>query len=361
MRIAIDIKSLRSGNAGIARYLRELISQLQKQDSQNEYLLFSPSAVDLSLVNPLWSIVITNSSLPGVAWQQFQLPKFITKSECDIFWGPEGTSPIFLDKKVAVVSTIHDLTFKRLPQTMSFSNKLILSLLTKATLIRSNSIIAISKFITNELSIFYKEIVSGKVTTIYNGHPDIDISDLPKTVKREPFFLFAGSQEPRKNLIKLIDSFEILKEKYNLTPELIIVGPKGWKNRDLFKAYEKSSVKSQIKFEGFVTEERLQQLYRACSAVIFPSLYEGFGLPVVESLLYKTPLLTSQGSVMEEIAGENGLYFNPKSADSIAERVNRFISDGFCFNEKLREETLRNCSWKKGASELISIFEKVSK
>lgn len=363
MRIGIDIKCLRYNNAGIGRYLRSLLSALQDIDSQNEYFLFTPSESSFKPRNINFEVVVCKSKIkqPGIFWQQNTLPSFIRKKEIDVFWGPEQTLPNIGLGSTAKVLTVHDFVYKRFPETMVKSVLWINKFIGPHSIKNADIICPVSEFTQKELFHFFPKTSKEKVSVVHNGVGPCK----PKEAgtQRGENLLFVGSMEPRKNLENLLQALEILHDE-GIDVPLTITGPSGWKNASICKRLEKSPVAGNISYTGFVTEDALDKLYDTCAAVVFPSFYEGFGLPVLEALSHRAAVLTSQGSVMEEIAGNFATYFDAHSPASIANSIKTFYQEKEArykemeANETRLQELLGHYSWIDAARALLKQFER---
>ena len=165
------------------------------------------------------------------------------------------------------------------------------------------------------------------------------------------------NQEPRKNLIGLIKALEIVNLR-SRSIELHLVGPAGWKNKELKKRIEKSPIRNNIKIMGYVTEQELKQEYLSCKALIYPSFYGGFGLPALEALELDCLILTSGNTVMEDIAEDCAIFFDTLRAEDIANKIEQIYSSDFDRQAYLvnRKKVLDKYSWNKSAQKLLSLF-----
>jgi glycosyltransferase involved in cell wall biosynthesis len=358
MRIGIDIKALSNNSTGIARYLRELLDCLQHIDHKNEFFLFECRASGYKIINPLWKKISIPFFLPGILWQQFILPLLLKKHKVTVFWAPEQICPVLFMKNIKIITTVHDCVALHFPKTSQWSVKIINSILFKKSIKKSFRIITVSNFIKNDLSANYSKIItSGKVFAIPNGKPSWNLPDDYNEKNRREFLLFVGNTEPRKNLINLIKALEILFSK-GFTIPLVIIGPPGWKNKNFLRYCSHSPAGEHIYFVGYCTDPDLKKNYLTCKAFIYPSLYEGFGLPVLEALSLDSIVLTSRGTVMEEITGKAALYFNPQDPSDIARVIEEIYSNRFKRADILqyKDLVLNQYSWESSAKDLLKIL-----
>lgn len=388
MRIGIDIKCLRTNNSGIGRYTRNLMNALQKVDSSNEYVLFSPSPVDYQITNPKWSAVVVPTKLPGILWQQLVLPKALKREKIDVVWGPEQTIPVCglgcglghcsNHAKISSVLTIHDFVYKRFPETMQKSVLWITRIFGSKSIKSASAIVPVSEFTEGELFHFYPNLNKDKVDVVScavnsaescldcraagiadrtaAGIADRTAAGIAQSRKKQ--LLFVGSLEPRKNLPNLIYALEILQKKGVVVP-LVLTGPKGWKNKTFKDLIATTNVAESICHKGYVSDEELRALYKESAAVVFPSVYEGFGLPALEALSFGTPVLTSKGTVMASALGDCGLYFDAADPQSMAQVIEKFWNAGYEVPESSRRTLLARYTWENSASKLIEVFQKV--
>lgn len=358
MRIGIDIKAFKNGTTGIARYLRSIMDELQKLDRDNEYFLFEPRPLDYEPTNPKWRKVLVASRLPGTLWLQFVLPIHLRKHRIDVFWAAEQVCPLLMKGAGRIVTSIYDLAYLHFPESYVWSNLLIQKKTAPRVMRKSDVIVTISDFVRREILRNYGQYCSAsKVVAIPCGAPDWKLPADYDRAQRKDFLFFAGNLEPRKNLINLIKALEILHER-GLDIPLHLAGPPGWKNKALFGEIERSPVRGNIRLLGFLSEEQLKAEYLTCRALVYPSLYEGFGLPVLEALTLDCPVLTSKGTVMEEIAGKCALYFDPLKPEQIAEKIDILHADDSIASryEKEEENSVSDFAWNLTARRLAGVL-----
>ena len=359
MRIGIEIKAFKNNITGVSRYLRETLDTLQKIDFKNDYFLFGCHCSDYPVTNSRWKTVTTPWKLPGIIYQQLYLPFLLKKFAIDILWSPEQICPVFHMKKIRVILTIHDLVHVHFQQTSQWSVTLIHKLFGLASIKTAAVLITVSDFIRIDFLSVYGAIFPGKrVVAISYGKPGWLLPSDYSPEKRRPFLFFAGNSEPRKNLISLVQGLEILFDKGIIVP-LHIAGPGGWKNREFIHYCQKSRVRNQINYIGYCNDDKLIEQYLSCKAFIYPSLYEGFGLPVLEALCCDCLVLTSRATVMQEIAGDCALYFDPHDPKDIARIIESVLLEQFDRKKYLKNKNsvLQKYSWGKSAEGLLTVFE----
>lgn len=363
MRIGIDIKCLRSRITGIERLVLNILNTLQRIDDKNEYILFTPSPVEYKPTHSKWKVAVVPSRLPGILWQQFVLPKALKKEKIDVIWGPEQTIPTFGLGNTASILTIHDFVYRRYPETMRKSVLWINRTFGRRSVVKASKIACVSEFTQTELFHFFPQIDIKKVNVVHSAMGHYITQDSisgANAVPRKKQLLFVGSLEPRKNLAALIHALEILQNR-GISIPLIMTGPSGWRNQTIKDLLKNSCAAPNIHHMGFVSDEQLIHLYQESAAVIFPSVYEGFGLPALEPLSFRTPVLTSKGSVMETLIGECGIYLDPFSAESMADSLEKFWNNGNPLPfptelEQKRIEILKKFTWENSSMGMLKIF-----
>ncbi|MCX7726525.1 MAG: glycosyltransferase family 4 protein [Chitinispirillaceae bacterium] len=358
MRIGVDIKAFKNGRTGISRYLRNLLKRLEKIDKENSYYLFECKASEYIVENPKWKKILISWRLPGILWQQFILPFYLKKFKIDILWAPEQICPVFY--KGIIFTTVHDLVAIKFPETCQTPNRYIQKIFFPLTIKASKFLLPVSEVVAEEIKKYYGNLLNKcNIVVLPNGSPEW-IPEI-RNRERDDFLFFAGNMEPRKNLLNLVEALEILYEKGIKVP-LHIAGPAGWKNKKFFSRLSSSPIMPYVKFLGYISEEKLIEEYKSCRALIYPSLYEGFGLPVLEAMSLGCRIITSKGTVMEEIAKDSARYFNPLDPADIAACIERTISEPLPDEKEFESyrKILSLYSWEKSAFKLYSLFKTFS-
>lgn len=357
MKIGIDIKAFKNGTTGIARYLRSIMDRLQEIDAVNEYFLFECTPSDYTITNKRWKKILLPWRLPGIAWQQFVLPHHLKKHAIDVLWAPEQICPVLY--RGTIFTTVHDLAALRFPESCQKSNYLIQKFLFPATIRRSALLLPVSDYIAREVVATYPKLTdANRTVTVTNGSPAWPREHTLRASSQPPVLFFAGNREPRKNLGRLIDAIEIVHRE-GVAVKLRLAGPAGWKNNELHAKIAASPVRDAITFLGYLTEEDLREQYRTCAAVVYPSVYEGFGLPLLEAFSMGARVITSRGTVMEEIAGAAARYFDPFDSSDIARVIRTVLAetppDAAAFADYRR--VLDTFTWEASARKLLGLFE----
>ena len=347
MKIGIDISQI-VYQTGVSRYTAELVENLLKVDTQNQYVLFAGSIRQRAIIRlfvaklPRRVKLILTPFSPKIAdliFNRFNFPMNRFMGNIDIFHASNWTIP---NLNCPLVTTIHDLTFLKYPREhlpyYIAAHKCHLNRAKK----RAAAIISVSRATKRDL--IDQGLPEAKIQVIYEAAGS---QFKPISVKRRPFILSVGTIEPRKNIRRLIQAYQQLKLP-NL--ELLIAGKFGWGEPD--------RPIPGVKLLGFVPDEELATLYSQARVFVYPSLYEGFGLPVVEALSCGCPVVTSNVSSLPEVGGQAAVYVDPLSVTSISQGIATAIEKSASLS-RLGLIQAKQFSWAKTASETLKIYEKV--
>lgn len=365
MRLGIDVSILSKGTNGIARVCLEVIEELKKTDI--EIVLFSSSKIQCcdQFRN---SIEIIEANLKSFVlkflWTHLRLPYLLKKNRITFFWGPAHKLPLFQNKDILYAVTIHDMVWKKFPKTMNKLGLLQERLLTNIVLNKADLIISVSETTKKDIINFNPDLEE-KIHTVPNG---INTSKFIKlkfnkglsSDIKKPYILFVGTIEPRKNIARLIESFsdmpEYIKEKY----DLVICGKPGWGGISIDKLAKDHEVERSIKQIGPVDHNDLMALYSNAFCGILPSLYEGFGLTVLEFQTYGVPILVSNAGAIPEVAGEGALYFDPYNISEITSQMERLLTD-----KNLRKDlsdlgtlNIQRFNWEITSNTILALFKR---
>jgi glycosyltransferase involved in cell wall biosynthesis len=355
MKIGIDISCLVNPLTGIGRYTLNLVKELSKKEGP-ELFLYSHSKIPANIVQELKNCSLkvydhSGNKILKFIKSHFFLPHLLKKDNVYIFWGPSHKIPFFMSKKIPSIVTIHDLVYKRYPETMAFKTRFLSHIDIPHSIKKSTHILTVSLNIKEEILTEFN-IASDKISVIYNGINSSNHIPLKKQDIPENYILFVGTLEPRKNLKRLIEAYARLSYDLKYKYPLLIAGGRGWGDMALSDLIQNLNLKDHIHLLGYVDDETLESLYAHCSFLAYPSLYEGFGLPIIEAAKYGKRVLTSNTSSMPEVAGDYGVYVDPLSVDSIYEGLKQLMHD------HTQKEPLQKFTWEKSANDLIKVFER---
>ena len=367
-RIGIDYTSAVRQGAGIGRYTRGLVKALAELDRANRYVLFSagrPADGSWPSNFCLRHLPLTDRHL-AIIWQRLRLPlpvELIT-GRVDIFHSPDFVLPPVLGART--VLTVHDLSFMRFPECSSAPLLAYLMNAVPRSVARADVILADSCSTLEDL-VELLGVERERVTVVYAGvekrfRPQREEMVLAEVRQRygisRPFVLGLGTLQPRKNFSRLIRAYALLRERHNVPHQLVIGGGRGWLYDEIDNTIRSLKLKGDVLLIGFVEDRDLPALYTAADVFAFPSLYEGFGLPVLESMGCGTPVVTSCVASLPEVAGNAALLIQPEDEEALADALWRLISD-----QELRQtlqqrgfQQVKRFTWERAASKLLQVY-----
>lgn len=331
MNIGIDARPLVEHKTGIGYYLSSLLANILQKDKDNQYYLFSDRKIyfDKEEFSNVTFIEDTeNRILKKTPWYVFKLPRLLSQYRINIFWGTQHVLPGSVDKNIKTMLTMHDLVSYELPETMNTYNRIINKLLIPSSINKADVIIAVSHS-TKEgiLKYFGRKIDAARVKVIYEDGKYIPVStEQERTyfqnnseIKAGSYLLYLGTLEPRKNIETLIKAFEILREKRDI--RLVLCGKIGWKAEAINNAIVKSKYNKDITYLSYVSDMDKYILMKNCFTFVFPSLYEGFGLPVVEAMKQGAVVVVSDNSSLRELVDLDELKFDTLNERELSEKL----------------------------------------
>jgi glycosyltransferase involved in cell wall biosynthesis len=361
MRIAVDARPLSGPQTGIARYTLNLLRHMIPMGHQ--WFLYSdkPLQVDLGELVEDCSVQVRcgdvrPKSAGSVVASQWQFSRWATQDVVDLFWSPRHHLPLLLSRDIARVVTIHDLVWRRFPETMMWQNLLVERALMAPSIAHADRVICVSRFTASEVSRYYPSAL-GKCDVIHEA-PSLTTPGADTAITEGSYLLFVGTLEPRKNLARLLRAYARLVQ-HEVVPELVIAGGEGWGDTGLAALVRKLELEGRVRLTGFVDDAELQDLYRGACALLMPSLYEGFGLPALEAMSFGIPVIASSTSSLPEVVGDGGILVNPYSESEIAAAILRLVEDPALRSElslKARQRS-RIFSWDRAARQTLELLE----
>lgn len=373
-KVAIDCRLIGKEISGIAKYLLMILKGLQqKKDHSFEICLIASSeGHERSQITVLLGDVpfniITVKTKPFTVKEQFLLPDVLKNNKIDIFYSPYFCIPFVCDAKT--ITTFHDLIPILYPQYVSGTKKgkynKLFRLANYLAVKRSAHIVVVSETTRNDFFKHYGLEYDSKVSVVYEGVETFPVRDVAVSKKvhvfseKKPFILYVGRQDPYKNISNLLRAFQKVREKiYGVN--LVIAGKKDPRFfPGLFEEARRLKLSNSISFTGYVNEAELELLYSHASALVNPSLYEGFGLTPLEGFLRGCPAIVSKIPINEEILDTSALYINPSDPGDIAEKITVFLKNEVERNSYIQrgKERIQGFTCIKAAEHLLEVFEK---
>jgi glycosyltransferase involved in cell wall biosynthesis len=369
MRIAIDARKIR--DYGIGTYVRNLLRQLGRQDQAHEYVVLCREQ-DWDAVEecgPLFRLVVEGAGTYSVT-EQFALPIDLRRESVDLFHAPHYVLPPLTPCRSVV--TIHDCIHLRFPQYLpnrigyAYARAQMWMATHKAA-----RVMTVSEASKRDILRYFR-VPESRIDVIYNAiderfWQEPSAEDIERVRERyrltAPFVLYAGNIKPHKNLERLIEAFNLLRqERPDLKDvELLIIGDEISKYATLRRAVHRYKLHKHVRFFGFVPDQTLAALYRLARAFVFPSLYEGFGLPPLEAMASGTPVITSNVSSLPEVVGDAALMIDPYEPAAIADAMRQVLTDPV-LHADLRVRGLaraREFSWERSIRRVREIYDEV--
>lgn len=376
MKIGIDIRNIGKQKTGSEVVVTELTKKLLELDEDNRYLLLTDTEdkriidkirENLNLNGKSNFEIVSLKAWNKFIWAAWAMPRFMRKNKLDVFH-TEYILPFFIPKETKVVVHIHDVSFKVYRKMIKKIDLFFLDLLIPLSIKRADKIVAVSEFTKEEIIKYYKvspdkiEIVFNSINLSERKSDEIIYDEIRKKYNLpENFILYIGTLQPRKNIPILIEAFGKIRKEL---PEfkLIIAGNKKAHNFDfkIDESIKKSELKEgdDIVFTGFIEVADKTIVYKMAKVFVYPSFYEGFGIPVLEAMSQGVPVLISDIGPHREVAGEAGSYFKPQDVDILADKLYNICVDKNK-NKGLIELGLSRVSlfsWEKSAQKMLEIF-----
>ncbi len=408
MKIAINCADLDNKRIdGTRVYIKNLLFWLGKISPSDQFLLYHRKDFN-PLLKPKFYENYIERKIPYKAWwTQTRLAYELLQDKPDVLWMPIQQMPYLIKKKIKTTVTIHDLAFKIFPEHFPRSDRFKLNLFTDFAVENSTKIIAVSQSTKKDILKFYPKIKPEKIEVIYHGIGKSQSSNLKaqnhnselkifttnyKLPARNAahsvaggqttnYILYLGAIQPRKNLITLVKAFEAIKvrenqlrlnpclpagrlslskgRKYNNGLKLVIAGPPAWQAEPILERIKNSEFSNDIILTGQISFKEIAELYKNAEIFVLPSLYEGFGMPILEAWAAGTPVIAADNSSLREVGGEAVEKFETKKSADLAGKIELLLKDKNRRMELIEKgrERLKNFSWKKCAEETLRILK----
>ncbi|MBI2411051.1 MAG: glycosyltransferase family 4 protein [Candidatus Kerfeldbacteria bacterium] len=361
MIIGIDASRANSlTRTGTEWYSYHVIQELKKLiPAEHEVVLYSkePLRADLADLPAHWRSRVLHWP-PKLLWTQFRLSLEMLLHRPDVLYIPAHTIPLIHPKKIALV--VHDVGFERQTELYSTKEKAYHRFAMKLAVKYATSIITVSAFSKSEIVDVY-HIDPKRITVIFNGlnnyeydSASIPFSSLEQRLHiRKPYLLFIGRVEQKKNIPFLIDIFAILKTQYHFSGQLILAGSPGFGHDDVMNRIAAHQLKQDVIQTGWIEEHELRTLMQNATLFVFPSAYEGFGIPILEAMQAGIPVVCSAIPALQEVGGEAACYMDIHSSHSAAEKINALLAapDQMMTLRQKGTERVKQFSWSATAAQ----------
>jgi glycosyltransferase involved in cell wall biosynthesis len=368
MRVAIDARKLH--DFGIGTYIRNLLRHLAGIDTTNDYVLLCHEG-DLGVaktLGPNFRTVLEPSPNYSIR-EQFHVPLVLRRVRPDVYHAPHYVLPagVTCPSVVTIHDCIHLMFPQYLPNRMAYAYA---RAVMWAAARRAKAILTVSEASKRDILHFFK-VPPEKVVVVHNAIDErflvppspIDVARVRERYQlQHGFILYAGNIKPHKNLVRLIEAFSEIRQGPFQELKLLIIGDQISKLPELRRAVHQHKLHKHVRFLGYIPDETLAVLYRSAEVFVFPSLYEGFGLPPLEAMASGTPVVTSNTSSLPEVTGSAAVLVDPYDVSSIAEGVRRVLTDPSLAAELRRKGPLRarEFSWARSVAKTKELYEAVA-
>jgi len=399
MNIAFDLSQVPKNKTGVGIYALNLVTELIRLNSMNsrfrfyffyqdddpEWVHIIENAKNSAIPNQCNLIPINHKKYRNLAarflFEQYLLPHRCKKLNIDILFSFHYTCPCILpiNSKLKRVTVFHDMTFYLFPKLHQLVKRIYFKSLIPLSLKKSWKIISVSHSTKNDLIKMFPNINKDKIEVIHHGvkieTPPANTAESLQSFNLESkkYFLYVGTLEPRKNIPAIIeafhewihtpDSFETGSWDSKNDFKLVIAGKKGWFYETIFETVIRLQIEDRVVFTGYVEEDVKQTLLSNAFMFIYPSFYEGFGLPVLEAMAYGIPVITGNTSSLPEVAGDAAILISPTETNEIADAMKILTSHTNYYNELAVKSISRakKFSWKHTAEKTLSLFHTLDK
>ncbi|HEU4470226.1 MAG TPA: glycosyltransferase family 1 protein [Flavisolibacter sp.] len=370
MVIAVNTRFLLKENLeGVGYFIKEVFSRLALAYPQHRFYFIFDRPYDESFIvsSNITPVVVPPPARHPVLWKYWydiKIPALLKKIRADVFISPDGMCS--LRTRVPQCLIVHDLGFLHQPEAYKRSHLFFFKRYTPAFIKKAAYVATVSGFSKKDMTERYGT-EPGRINIVYSAAKEVFSPSSwerqeeikAKFTEGKEFFIYIGAIQPRKNLVNLLKAFSIFKKRQQSAMKLVLVGRQAWKNEAFLELLRTYKYRTDVILAGYQDEQTLTSLLGAAYALVYPSLFEGFGVPVLEAMKCNVPVLTSAGTSMQEIAGEAGLYFDPGSHTDIAEKMMLIYKDETLRDRLISQgsEVAAQYSWQRTAMLLAECLQ----
>ena len=375
MKVLINGLQISSKNSGVQYYTKHLHSAIQEiQHSDLEIQLYQQTAKPCFLflrsyckgrfLSPVSHFLSSYTvRFLRIFNENYYLPNCLNHNKYDLYHSPNYVLPFIINTPSVV--TVHDLITLYFPKFCQRESVLYFKLFLHRSIKKADKIITVSETVKKDIISRFK-ISDDKVVVTPLGVSNIfkrtiNTNVISKYSISNKYILFVGNIEPKKNLVRLIKAFYKLVNTNNFSHKLVIAGKKGWKYQEVFSTVLKLKLQDKVIFTGYVPEIDLPVLYSMADLFVFPSIYEGFGIPPLESMACETPVLISYTGALPETTGGNGLMINPYNIDDITDGMHKLLTDDFLRRNCIEngKNWVKRFTWERVARKTLEVYEEI--
>jgi len=369
MRIGVNTRLFVKGKMdGIAWFTYEIFKRIVTQHPEHEFVFFfdRPYDPDFIFAENVKPVIVHPQARHPFLWYLFfeiGIKKKLKKEKIDLFISPDGW--ICLGTDIKTINVIHDLNFEHNTSFVSFLKQKYYTYFFPRFAKKADHIITVSEFSKTDIVNLY-HIDKEKISIVYNAASD-DFFEVDEQTKKQtqqrltnstPYFVFVGSAHKRKNVERIMQAFDQFREKHDQY-KFVFAGSNKYWDKDIRKTYSQLKHKSDIVFTEYISTTEMNRVVSSALALVYPSLFEGFGVPIVEGFAAHVPVITSNVTSMPEIAGEAALLVNPFSIEEIVDAMEKMATDEMLRKKliTLGTERNRNFSWDKSAQQFWKVIQ----
>lgn len=373
MKIAVNTRELLKGRMeGIGRYIYETTRQMVLDHPEDEFYFFFDRKFDESFifaenVTPIVVYPQARHPILWYLWFEWSVPYYLKKYDINVFYS--GDTYASMKTNIPTLLVCHDIAYKHYPNHLRASHLAYYQKNFPKFHKKADHIVAVSEYTRKDIIDTYS-LAPDKVSIGHNATPKgfSPLNEVQKqTVKDNltsgaPYFIYVGSLHPRKNVVKLIQAFDKFKKQYSTPHKLVLVGRMAWKNEELKHTYQSTEYRDDIILTSHVSNNNLPKYFGAADALTYVSVFEGFGIPLLEAMSSGTPVLTSNVSSMPEVAGDAAVLVDPHDPQAIVDGMHLIVSDKDLQKELVRKglRRVQDFSWSKTSNHIYQKLRSIA-
>lgn len=376
MRVGIDARFItRHPRRGIGNYSLNVVTELVRLSPETKYFLYISAPDEEGVLASASNVTVRRLSMPGYPlWEQIALPRAARHDRLDILHCLGNTAPLAMPSSVRLVLSLMDAMFLQTGEfvpkptnTYQALGRLYRRVVAPRCARSAEQVITISEYSRRDILQLIPDLDPARVRVTYLSCDAVfkQAPALPKRMSESdagnrPYILSLGADDPRKNTLRLVNAYLTLLQRHGIVENLVISGYSNWECSEVYRAVRGAGATDRVRFLSFVSIDELAALYRNATLFVYPSLYEGFGIPVLEAFSSGCPVLASNVTSIPEVAGDAAIYVDPLSEEEIGKAMYRLIQDGELRQSLVQRGHARalDFSWTETAKQTLSVYER---